>query len=466
MLIRGGRVLTMDARLGDLDPGDVLVSGGKIRAVAPRIEAPEAEVIDARERIVLPGFVDTHRHVWQTQLRTVATDWTLFDYFVRMRCVYGAFYSAEDAYLGDLAGALEALDAGITTIVDHSHIMSSPEHADEAIRALEESGIRAVFCYGLFPSPTHDPFRMEIDPGWRFDDARRVRREKLAGDDRLVTMGLAPTEVEATPFEAACAEIRFGRELGVRRISCHVAMGKYDRGHRFVERLRREGLLGADLLFVHGAALSDAEIDAIAACGASISSTPETELQMGMGHPVAERARVRGAQASLGIDIVSNFAGDMFGQMRLLLQAERGRQNELLEAPPRSLAFKAREVLELATLGGARAAGLDDRIGSITPGKEADVILVRTDAINMVPALDAVGAVVLNANVHDVDTVLVGGKVVKHGGRLVKVDWPSVAARVRRSSERILAASGAVDRAPIEALAAGFMLAGREQKEK
>jgi cytosine/adenosine deaminase-related metal-dependent hydrolase len=449
----------MDARLGDLDPGDVLVSGAKIRAVAPRIEAPEAEVIDARDSIVLPGFVDTHRHVWQTQLRTVATDWTLFDYFVRMRCVYGSFYSAEDAYLGNLAGALEALNAGITTIVDHSHIMSSPEHADEAIRGLEESGIRAVFCYGLFGSPKHDPFQMEMGPGWRLDDARRVRREKLASDEGLVTMGLAPSEVEAMPLEATCAEIRFGREIGARRISCHVAMGKYDRGHRFVERLDGAGLLGEDLLLVHGAALSDAEIDLIAARGASISSTPETELQMGMGHPVARRARDRGARTSLGIDIVSNYAGDMFGQMRLLLQAERGRENDAVSEPPRSVTLRARDVLELATIGGARAAGVGDRAGSLVPGGQADLILVRTDAINMVPAIDAVGAVVLNANVHDVDTVLVAGRAVKRGGRLVGVDWPVLAAKLRRSSERILAASGRVDIAPIEAMAAGFMLA-------
>jgi cytosine/adenosine deaminase-related metal-dependent hydrolase len=180
---------------------------------------------------------------------------------------------------------------------------------------------------------------------------------------------------------------------------------------------------------------------------------------MGMGHPVARRARDRGARTSLGIDIVSNYAGDMFGQMRLLLQAERGRENDAVSEPPRSVTLRARDVLELATIGGARAAGVGDRAGSLVPGGQADLILVRTDAINMVPAIDAVGAVVLNANVHDVDTVLVAGRAVKRGGRLVGVDWPVLAAKLRRSSERILAASGRVDIAPIEAMAAGFMLA-------
>lgn len=457
-LIRGARILTMDPALGDFEAGDILIEGERIGAVGPRIDAADADVIDAAGMIAIPGFVDTHRHVWQTQLRTVAADWTLFNYFTQMRSIYSSFYQPGDVYLGNLAGALEALDAGITTIIDHSHIMNSPEHADEAIRGLRDAGVRGIFCYGLFANPTQHPFHMDFDPGWRFDDARRIRCEKLPSDDGLLAMGLAPSEVEATPFDASCAEIRFGREIGARRISCHVAMGNYDRGGRFVGRLRDAGLLADDLLFVHGASLTDDEIDSIADAGAGISSTPETELQMGMGHPVAERARSRGASTSLGIDIVSNYSGDMFAQMRLQLQTQRAWRHARDGAAPRILEVKARDVLALATRGGARVAGLESRIGSLTPGKQADVVLVRTDAIHMVPAIDPAGAVVLNANASDVDTVFVAGRTVKRAGRLTEIDWPPLADKLRESSRRIVAGFHSVPLEEIETFFAPLML--------
>ena len=458
LLIRRGRVLTMDDRLGDLDPGDVLIDGGVIAAVAPHIDAPDAEILDATGMIVTPGFVDTHRHVWQTQLRTVAADWSLFDYFARMRSIYASFYEAEDAWLGNHVGALEALAAGITTLVDHCHIINSPAHADRAVAGLRDAGIRGVFCYGLFPNPTQHPFAMSLDPGWRRDDLRRVRREHFGDGDGLLRLGLAPSEVEAMPIEAIRGELELAREVGAARISCHVAMGAYDRGRGIVGQLANDGLLGADVLLVHGSSLTDDELDAVARAGAGISATPETELQMGMGHPVTARALARGVPTSLGIDVVSNYAGDMFAQMRLQLQAERGREHARRTEPPREVGLRTRQVLELATRGGARVAGLDALVGSLTPGKQADVVLTRADGVHMVPATDPVAALVLYANAGDVDTVLVGGRVVKRGGRLVDVDWPRLAERLIRSSERVRAGFATAPVAEIESLAASLML--------
>lgn len=459
LLIRGGRLLTMDPRLGDLDPGDVLVEGGTIREVGVGLAAAGAETLDARDMIVLPGFVDTHRHVWQTQLRTEATDWSLFDYFVRMRSVYTGLYEPEDVRLGNLVGALEALAAGVTTVVDHCHILNSPAHVDAAIGGLREAGIRGVFCYGLFANPVPPSFAPPADDAWRADDLRRTHAAHFAGgDDDLLRLGLAPAEAEAMPLDALEREIVLGREVGAHRISLHVAMGAYDRGRRLVAQLAERGLLADDLLLVHGAALGDEELDQMAAAGAAVSSTPETELQMGMGHPVAFRARERGVVASVGIDIVSNYAGDMFTQMRLLLQAERGRRNAALNAPPRAIGPAAREVLELATIGGAAAAGLADRVGSIAPGRQADLVLVRTDSIHMTPAPDPVGAVVLGANPSDVDTVLVSGRVMKRGGVLLGVSWPDLRDRLLASSKRIRRGAGAAPLAAIEELAAAFML--------
>jgi cytosine/adenosine deaminase-related metal-dependent hydrolase len=441
---------------------DVLIEGERIADVAPGIAADDAEVVDASGMIVLPGFVDTHRHVWQTQLRTVATDWSLFDYFAQMRLVYSAFYDPDDVFLGNHVGALEAIDAGITTLVDHCHILHTPEHTDEAVRGLEESGIRAVFCYGLFESPSYreDARRASLKEGWRRDDARRIRRDRLASSDARVTMGFAPYEIDARPYAANVEEIAFARELGAQRISCHVAMGAYDAGHRFVERLGKDRLLAEDLLFVHGAALTDDELRMMADTGAAVSATPETEMQMGMGFPVAMRARDAGVRSSLGVDIVSNYSGDMFAQMRLCLQASRALDNrdyERRERAPRRIRLTARDVLDLATRGGAEAAGLASRAGTIEAGKQADLVMIRTDSIHMTPAIDAVGAVVLNANASDVDTVFVGGRCVKRDGKLVGVDWPALAKRVHASSERIVAGMRSVSLAEIEDSASRIM---------
>ena len=460
-LIRDGRVLTMAPNAAEV-VADVLLRGERIVEVAPNISCPDAKVIDARGMIVLPGFVDTHRHVWQTQLRTVATDWSLFNYFTQMRLIYSAFYGPDDVFLGNHVGALEALDAGITTVVDHCHILHTPEHTDEAVRGLAESGIRAVFCYGLFESPSYreDSARASLAAGWRLDDARRLRRDRLSSSEGHILMGFAPAEIDANPYETNVAEIRFARELAAHRISCHVAMGAYDSGQRFVERMGKGGLLGDDMLFVHGSSLTDDELRFMADSGAAVSATPETEMQMGMGFPVAIRARDAGVRSSLGIDIVSNYSGDMFAQMRLCLQASRALDNRGYESrgrAPRRIRVSARDVLDLATRGGAEAAGLASRVGTLEAGKQADVVLIRTDSIHMTPSIDAVGAVVLNANSGDVDTVFVAGQCVKRNGQLVGVDWPALSARLHASSERIVEGMRSVSLETIEDLAAQMM---------
>lgn len=457
ILIRGGRVLTMaDGR--NEEQLDILVEGESIVLVAPRIEAGDAQVVDATGKIVLPGFVDTHRHTWQTQLRTVAADWSLYDYLADMRMSYSALYTPEDAQLGNYAGALEAVSAGVTTVVDHCHIINSPDHADQALDGLEASGIRAIFCYGLFPNPGQLPFRPGIDVADLRTDATRIRRNRLTSDSGRLLFGVA-SEIEALPFEAIADELAFARELGAKRISCHVAMGCYDQGQRHVERLAERGLLSNDLLFVHGAAFTDRELGLIRDCGAGISSTPETELQMGMGFPVAERARLSGAFSSLGIDIVSNNTGDMFAQMRLMLQATRALENLALERQglaPRTIRLTARDVLRMATIGGAEALGLADRIGSIESGKSADLILIRTDSLHMSPADNAIAAVVLYANESDVDSVFVAGRPLKHGGVLLNVDMADLTRRLRSSRTRLSESFAQIDHSMVRSITEKF----------
>jgi cytosine/adenosine deaminase-related metal-dependent hydrolase len=226
-----------------------------------------------------------------------------------------------------------------------------------------------------------------------------------------------------------------------------------------VRKLHDAGLLAPDMLCVHGAALTADELELLAAAGCGLSSTPETELQMGMGFPVTQRALAAGVATSIGIDIVSNYSGDMFAQMRLLLQTMRAQANLAYEREgkaPRAIAPKAAEVLRLATAGGARAAGLGTAVGTLEVGRRADIVLTRTDAIHMTPATDAVGALVLNANASDVDAVLVDGRIVKRHGQLVDVDWPGLSRRLQSSSERILERAAAVDAGPIRGFVAGL----------
>ncbi len=457
MLIRGGRIVTMVDGSPDEQAGAILIEGGKITGILQEgMPLPAvAEVIDATGMIVLPGFVDTHRHIWQTQLRTVAANWSLFDYIVHMRSIYSAFYTPEDAYLGNLLGALEAVNAGVTTVADHSHLVNSPEHADGLLRGLEEAGVRGVYCYGFFVNPKHNPFSQEASPGWRYDDVLRViggRKRNGAGSNRIL-IGVSPQEPEAIPPETLHREIRLCRDIGAHSISMHVAMGSYDGGNRVVEKLGAAGLLGPDMLFVHGASLTSGELDAIAAAGAGLSSTPETELQMGMGYPVAFSARGHGVRTSLGIDIVSNYAGDMFAQMRLALQSARAMENQLLaerRQAPRRIGLKVRDALRLATLGGAEALHLEDRVGTIEEGKSADIVMLRTDRIHLSPAPDAIASVVLGAGVADIDTVIVDGVVRKRHGKLADVDMPSLLGRLEESARRLARNHSTVDPAGIE----------------
>ncbi len=457
-LFRGGMIVSMDPAVGVMPRGDVLIEGDRILSVAESIDAPGAAVIEASDMIVSPGYVDTHRHIWQTQLRTVATDWSLFDYFVQMRSIYSGFYTPDDAYLGNHIGALESINAGITTVVDHCHIMNSPDHSDEAIRGLKDAGTRGIFCYGLYGNPENwSEQPTGLSDGWRYDDARRIRSDGLASSNDLLVFGFAPTEVTATDFETTCREISFARELGAYRISCHVSMGNYDAGTEVVRQLGEAGLLADDLLFVHGATLTADELKWMADNGAALSVTPETELQMGMGNPCAVRALDAGVRTSIGIDIVSNYAGDMQAQMRLLLQAQRGLENAARTDAPREIRFKALDVLRIATIGGAEALGWDNQIGSLTPGKQADIVLTRCDDINMVPCIDPVGALVLNANSSNVDSVFVAGRQLKKDGKLTHVDWPTLRRDIRQSSERIVKGFHSIDRQAIEDAAARLM---------
>lgn len=439
LVVRGGAVLAGDPGKGHVEPADVLVEGGRIAAIAPGVEAGDAQTIDARGTLVVPGFVDTHRHTWQTAMRGVCADWTLLDYFRGMRLQISGAYDPQDVYAGNYVGALEALDAGVTTVLDFSHCIHTPEHADEAIRGLRDAGLRGLFAYGMFPAPSERA--TFASGGERIADARRVCEQHFSSPDGLLGMGVALTEMGLVPWEQTRAEIECARELDL-LVTAHTGTVWNERRPPEVELLHGAGLLDHRQVHVHCNACSDRELDLLAASGAAVSLTPETELAMGMGYPIVERAIARGLMPSFGCDIVSNNRGDLFAQMRLGLQAERARRNaedHALGAMPTHLDLTVRDVLRFATLGGAQALGLGPVCGSIEVGKAADLVLVRSDGLHGAPMNDPVAWLVLHAGPGDVDTVLVGGRVVKRGGVLEGVDVGAARRLVEETRERVVA---------------------------
>jgi 5-methylthioadenosine/S-adenosylhomocysteine deaminase len=415
-LISGGTVVSMDPAVGDLERGDVLLQDGVIVEVAERIDAPDAEVIDATDRFVLPGFVDTHRHTWQTAFRGVGADWTFAQYLVAVHGTLKPHYRPEDVYLGNLLGRLEALHSGVTTMLDWFHCAQSPEHADAAVAALRDASGRSVFCYGAGWGTT-DPIDAEV---------RRVRSD-LSGDG-LVTMALGLRGPELTAMDTVARELRLAAELGL-RTSVHIESGGT---RRPIAELQEHGLLRDTSTFVHANGIGDDELRMLADAGASVSISPDVELKMGIGWPETGRMLAAGLRPTLSTDDSPSAAGDMFATMRTAYAVQRGLDGGL----------RSRDVLEFATVDGARACGLAARTGSITPGKDADLILLRADDLTVFPPNNPVGTIVAAGHPGLVDTVLVAGRVVKRDGALVGVDLPALMARLVESRDRIAAAAG------------------------
>jgi cytosine/adenosine deaminase-related metal-dependent hydrolase len=442
-LVRGGYVLTLDPSLGDMPGADVLINGDIIEAVGPDLTAPpHANVIDARDHIVMPGFVDTHRHTWQTPVRGVLPSCTLDEYFAGMLDNIGVQYRAEDVYIANLMGALEALNAGITTLLDWSHVNNTPEHADAAIAGLTEAGIRAVYAHGV-PVGSSDwwAYSSREHP----EDIRRIRKEYFQSDDQLLTLALAARAPGNTTPEVAVHDWKLARDLGI-RISVHVGMRLTGVHVNHVLTLSQLGLMGPDTTYIHCTDSTDEELDLIAKSGGTASVAPFVEMLMGHGVPPTGRLVARGVRPSLSIDVVSSVPGDMFTQMRTALVQER----ILAFTDTPDIAFAPtlthRDVLEFATIDGARACALDARIGTIVPGKQADMLLVRSNQVNVAPVVDPVATVVISADTSNIDTVFVAGRIVKQHGQLLRVDMPRLFERLNSARDHLLSKAGVISR--------------------
>ena len=429
-LIKGGHVLSMDPAIGDLPRGDVLIDGDRIVEVGRDLTATDAEVIDATGMIVMPGFVDTHRHIWEGLLRNIGTDVPLegrSSYISHVLHKLAPAFRPEDAYIGDLVSALGAIDAGITTLLDWSHIQGSPAHTDAVVQALNDSGLRAVFAYGF---PWWGKWE-ERQPSWFV----RAATEHFSTKDQMVTLALAAPGPEFTDFEVSRDHWKLAREADA-RITTHVGVGSYGLDGK-VQEMGEAGLLGPDTTYIHCTTLNDTEIQMIVDTGGTVSLASPVEMMMGHGMPPIQKFLDRGLSPSLSVDVETNVPSDMFNQMRSVLALQGAQASDGEKTP-----FESRDVLACATIVGAAANGLEDKVGSLTPGKQADIILLRTDRMNVTPLNDPATAVVVGMDTSNVDTVLIAGRVMKRHGELLYVDWPAVKRMVDDARDHVLAKSG------------------------
>lgn len=430
-LIQGGQIVSMDPDLGDLPRGDILIVGSRIEAIAPFITADDSEIIDAAGMIVMPGMIDCHKHAWQWIFRGVMADSTLTRFFGEIVPAVCPALTPADVYAANLLGAADALDAGVTTFTDWCHITMTPEHTRAAVRALQDSGARAWFGHAASLLTWSD--RSLPHPS----DIRSLQREHFSKPGHLVRLALAARGPMFADLRPAAAEFVLARELGI-PVTVHVDMPGHPGGD--VAELARAGVLGPDVTLLHGNNLTAAEIAIAEGAGCSFVDSSPLDLLLGIGPAVTERLMARSIKAGISSDTATANPTDLFWVMRAIVLLERARAYQsAFEAnrQPADPHLTCRRVLELATLGGAKAAWLEDLTGSLTPGKEADIILIRATDLNMVPVHDAAAALVFHATPANVDTVLVAGRIVKRAGRLLSVDPDHVARLATQAGERL-----------------------------
>jgi cytosine/adenosine deaminase-related metal-dependent hydrolase len=433
VLLRGGTVLTMDDHHTVVTEGDVLIVGDRIEAVGRALDVPEGtQEIDAGGGIVLPGMIDTHRHMWQTAMRAYGADWTLTQYFVWYYLEHGKVFRPEDIYAGNLTSAWESLEAGITTTVDWSHGLQSPDHAEAAVDALRAVPGRFVLAYGNIQAGPWE---------WTADPAVRSFLERLR-DDSQVGLQLA-FDVTGDPAFPERAAFEVARELGL-GVTTHAGVwgATNDNGIRL---MHENGFMTPENIYVHAATLTDDSYQRIAATGGSISVSTESEQSAGQGYPPTWQVRRHNIPVSLSMDTSVWWSGDLFSAMRTTLGADRAREH--LEAHMKGATvthshLRAEQVVDWATRGGARALGRDD-LGSLQPGKKADVVLIKNDASPVsFPLVNPYGHVALQAQRGDVHTVIADGRVVKFDHRLVGCDLAAVRRGVEQTVDYLRSSLG------------------------
>jgi 5-methylthioadenosine/S-adenosylhomocysteine deaminase len=458
-IIRGGSVMSMDPHVGDFSQADVLVEGKKILAVGPNLHAGGADEIDARGRIVMPGFIDTHHHQFETALRSYLADGVLINdssgspsgsttYYEYILLKFAPVYRPQDVYINELFGGLSQLDDGVTTVHDVSQIHHSPQHSDAAIKALFDTGRRAAF--GYFESAGG------VAGNKYPTDAPRIKSQWFSSSDQLVHMimggevylGDSSTDQSWTIGRQLHLQIaaHILSPFGIRPIFDKLAAGTGGNGHIG---------MGPDNLFIHVTGMSDQAWQKVKDVGAQVSLAVPIEMNMRHGIPPILKMQSLGLEPSLSVDVECTLTADFFTQMRSMMNMQRMVVNQMIleqgtfvypyqwptPAAGTPALLTTRDVLRYGTMNGAKALRLDGKVGSLTPDKEADIIILDATAINVAPLNQVPGAVVSLMDRTNVETVIVAGKVRKWKGKLLDVDLNHLRRQLENSRDDIFAAA-------------------------
>jgi cytosine/adenosine deaminase-related metal-dependent hydrolase len=424
-LIKSASIVSMDASLGDFRTGDLLIEGNRIAEVRPDIDlgsgTAETEIVDGTGRIVIPGLINAHMHTWQTGLRGFAANWTLLEYFRRMHAGLATVFRPDDIYIATLVGALNQINCGTTTLVDWCHNNPTPAHTDAAVRGLIESGIRAAFFHGS-PKPEPKPGEPHFSeiPHPRCE-VERLLAGPLANRNGLVTLGLAILGPHYSTLDVSMHDFRLAREFKL-IASMHQGGGPAKTPGGWA-RLIEAGLVDTGVNIVHGNDLPDDLLQRLVDLGVSFSVAPENEMIQGHGFPITGRLLKRGVRPTIGIDLESVLPGDLFSAARVALSMQRALDNADSRKNhgtiPATTTIPTREALRWVTTEGARMLGRDDQIGSLTPGKLADLVVINADDLNLFPVHDPVSTVVMQTSLANIEAVMIGGVWKKRDGRLL-----------------------------------------------
>ena len=424
ILLKGGVVLTMDPQISHYANADVLIENGKIREVRPDIATSDVATIDASNRIVMPGFIDTHSHSYQGILRNILTNGRVDpDY---NRDIIGKItpaYTPQDAYVGMLATALGMIDMGTTGVVDVSQVNNTPEHSDALIKALKDAGIRAVFGYASGAA----------GPGMQHpQDIARLKRTYFSSKDQLLTLALGVGPDPKMFWLARDNDVPVVTHL-------RNTLPQRDDGAR-LKALSQAGLLRPGDEFIHLLHMPPEPLQIIKDSGCHVSLSTGIEMTMGHGIPAIQNVLDVGLQPSLSSDHAVTLSSDMFSMMRMTGVVQRYGVYEREKTDPQSAPklLSCREILEFGTINGARCANVDGKVGTLTPGKEADLLMLKADSIDVWPLNSAYGAVVNLMSPGHVEAVFIAGQIKKWRGNLVGVDMPRVLRSMEEARDGVL----------------------------
>lgn len=434
ILFTDATIVTMDADQNVLQAADLLVEGDTIAAIGTGLSRDGAVIVDAADTIITPGFVDTHRHAWETQLRRIMPDVDdLGAYVMSTLAGYATVYRPHDMYVGTKLAALTAIDSGITCMLDFSHNSRTPEHSDAAIQALIDTGIRGVHA-------SMGPHFGAWDKQWPGDVAR-LQKEHFDSSGQLLTLrlaALATGEIGGPTLAYGTELARTAHDLGI-GVSVDAVFGIPS--SQAILGWAKDGLLGPDLTLIHATGLTPGAWQAIGESGTTISLAPTSDAQIGLetAIPAIDEALAVGVRPGLSVDVEVALASDMFTQMRALHAIQRMRAvNAVYGTDQQPARITSRDVLDFATLQGARTIGLADVAGSLTPGKKADLLVIRAEELNNMPLNDPIGTIVLGSDARNISAVLINGEPRKWNGRVLGVDLPALRSEIHASREYVL----------------------------